>query len=186
MKTFVHGIVMIAVGIFVILAVYTVMISMNMKKQLYNAMSTAVDAAVEQAMDGCGYSLSDVEEFKYEFLQDLCLQSDKDGELKVDFNHVDYDEGLMAVTVTKEFKYPIRTKGHVKISKIVIFEEEMKDDELYTVSFVDADDKTIKAYKGYKGSALKVPMGEYIDAEGREVGAEIIVTKDEKYIKVGD
>ena len=186
MRTFMHGIVMIAIGIFVVLSIYTVMVSINMKKQLTNAMSTAVDAAVEQAMEGCGYTLSDIEEFKYEFMQDLCIQSGGDGEMKVEFNHVDYDEGLMAVTVTKEFKYPVKTTGHITYSKLVIFEEEVVDDNLYTVTFMSEDGELVRAYKVYSGNDVVTPEGEWIDVDtGEEISGQIKVFYDLEYIKKG-
>lgn len=179
MKTFIHGMVMIAIGIFIVLSIYTIFISANMKKQLTNAMSTAVDSAVWQATLGKAYTINDSEEFKYEFLQDLCMQTEGEGDIRVDFNHVDYDEGLLGVTVTKEFQYPIGTTGRVKCSKIVILEEEIMDEKLYTLNFYDSADKLYRAYKGYLNQVIVIPPGNWKNtSNNRSVSGEITITGD--------
>ncbi|MDD6194845.1 MAG: hypothetical protein PUB19_08100 [Lachnospiraceae bacterium] len=157
MKQMVYGIVTATMVVITMGIVMAVVGKMNRKSDLDNALSVAVEDAVESTMNQKTYTCQNYMEFIADFTQNLLLQISNDSDIEVSIAKVDYEKGLMSVKVTETFTHPNGNEGKNECETTVVFEQVSTDAELVTISYQLDADTTYKEYQITKGDDVIVP-----------------------------
>lgn len=117
----------VIIGMAVTILIVTLSIlSIESKSERADELNRAVSAAVKQTVE---YSqkegknvISSKEEMVAEFVHLLFASLNNKGDIEIEVMSADYEEGLLDVEVTENFKYPNGKNGSVSVRKTAIYE----------------------------------------------------------------
>lgn len=157
MKQVVYGIVTALMVVLTLGIVMTVVGRMDRQSDMDNALSVAVEDAVESAMNQKTYTIFDNREFIADFTQGLLVQLSNDSDVEIYVARVDCDKGIMSIRVVENFTHPNGKRGKNQCSTTVVFEHVPTKAELVEITFMLDKEKVYKRYGLVKGNRIIVP-----------------------------
>ena len=101
-------------------------ISINTKSTRMDELDMAVSAAVQQTVKYSKLSgerrMNSNDDMMASFVKNLALNLNSDSNITVQFHGVDYENGLLSVTVTESFNYITGKEGKIKVRKTAIYD----------------------------------------------------------------
>lgn len=202
MKNVIYAIVM---GVSVLLIIIAVMVlngRIERENDMENALSVAVDQAIESLIDTNSYDITDNELFVADFNEALLSQlndggdraKDKNLKITVAVTGVDAEKGLLSVHVIEEFTHLNGNIGIVSCDATVVLEAQ-EEKELHTITYY-VNGSIYKAYQCTEGESFKRVTTDPTSPDGKrfaywkddETGFRAIfpntVTKDKSYTAV--
>lgn len=164
MKQIVYG---IAIGMIILLgisAVVTISSKQTRQSDMDNALSIAVENAVETTMNEKTYSINNDEEFVADFTQGLLTQISNDSSIEVKVAKVDCEKGIMAIKVIEHFTHPNGKEGKNECQTTVVFEHVPTKTEYVTITFMQDNETLYKEYQIKKSDPIIVPKNPIVGA----------------------
>lgn len=117
----------IIIGIIIIIFMTTIsVISINTKLTRKDELDIAVSVAVQQTVKYSKPSgeerISSNEDMMASFVKNLALNLSSDSNVTVQFHGVDYENGILSVTVTESFDYITGKEERIKVRKTAIYD----------------------------------------------------------------
>lgn len=157
MKQLIYGIIITFISIFTIVIILTINGKSNRSNEINNALSIAVENAVETTMNQNPYTINNNKEFLADFTQNLLSQISNDSDIEIKVAKIDYKKGIMSVRVTETFTHPNGNEGKNECETTVIFEHVPTNDELITITYQIEPNIIYKEYQIVKGDDIIVP-----------------------------
>ena len=157
MKKIVIGICSLALILILVMAAYTVYGRSVRKTELDNALSSAMQKAM-QMLDAEEYAPRSNEEFAALFLEAFAMNIESSSDVTVHILDADFEKGLLSVEAVLTYRHPVGTTGRVSARKTIIREEyaEGGGEESFVIQYI-ADGELYKKYVLKKGTPLIVP-----------------------------
>lgn len=117
----------IIIGMIIIIFMSAIsIISINTKSTRKDELDIAVSAAVQQTVKYSKPSeekrMNSNDDMMASFVKNLALNLNSDSNITVQFHGVDYENGLLSVTVTESFNYITGKEEKIKVSKTAIYD----------------------------------------------------------------
>lgn len=117
----------IIIGMIIIIFMSAIsIISINTKSTRKDELDIAVSAAVQQTVKYSKPSeekrMNSNDNMMASFVKNLALNLNSDSNITVQFHGVDYENGLLSVTVTESFNYITGKEEKIKVSKTAIYD----------------------------------------------------------------
>lgn len=152
--------VIIAFGMVVIL-ILTVFVSLTIysnnsrQNEVEEALTVAVEQALENLMVDQQYTIADTKEFIADFVQRLVVGLDSESEITVNILAVDTEKGLLDVEVVETYRQVNGTTGTASYRKTVILDAiSNPPEEVFTVVFMVEETYASGNFKEYKKFTL--------------------------------
>lgn len=184
MKNIITTVVLTVLGIGMLAIILTIAGRYTRRVETEEALKLAVEQSLANAMDTRSYTIDSNEELIADFQQNLLYQLENDGDVQVEIEGVDYEKGLLSVTVTEEFAQFLAGRGRVTYATTLVMEK-VGVDSYVTITYLDENSQVIKRSHLPAGERLLTPEGTWEKVQTEESG-EVVRDRNGKAIPERD
>lgn len=142
MKNAVYGVGLSIVTFILLLIITTVSGRMMRETEIRETLASAVDNAVENAIESNVYTISSRSQFVSDVMENLAYQYHSTSEkVKIEVNKADHNKGILFIKATAYYKNPIGNTGSVSYPKKYIYAtQDTREDHLYKITYKIPDE----------------------------------------------
>lgn len=157
MKNIAYAFGLSVIVLLLLLIITTISGRMMRETEIRETLASAVDNAVENAMETNTYEINDRKQFISDVMENLAIQYHSKSEtVKISINGADKTKGMLGLTATAYYKNPIGNTGSVEYSKQCIYSAKTVD-ENYAINYMLDDETRYRTYSARAKDTYPVP-----------------------------
>ena len=156
MKQLTFGFVLFVIGILSLVIVGTINGRTTRASESKEALTAAVEDAVENALDNNTYTINSNKEFVADVLENLMVKYGNNADLEIKINKADHKTGILSLTVVEHYKNPNGHEGSYECTKTIVMEKTPVADYI-TINYLNSDGSIFQSYKIKNGEKIPVP-----------------------------
>lgn len=179
MKNIVYGAGLSILTAILLLLITTVSGRMMRETEIRETLASAVDNAVENAMETNTYAINDRKQFVSDVMENLVLQyHSKSESVKVAVNSADCEKGQLFITATASYKNPVGKLCDVSYSKRSVYAtKDTREDKEYAIRYMLDEDVVYREYMARNKDDYPIPKDpamegkvfvHWVDRDGNE------------------
>lgn len=157
MKNMAYAFGLSVIVLLLFLIITTISGRMMREAEIRETLASAVDNAVENAMETNTYEINDRKQFIADVMENLAIQYHSRSEtVKISINGADRTKGMLGLTATAYYKNPVGNTGSVEYSKNCIYSAKTAD-ENFAINYMLDDETRYRTYSARAKDEYPVP-----------------------------
>lgn len=120
MKQAILGFMFLVVALLTVCTMFSIHSKDARTDEIEKNLTKTAEQALEQTLNNKVYKIEDAKELVADFVQNLILGVNSDSDISIKVIDIDYDNGLINIEITENFKYVNGNKGSVTIKKALV------------------------------------------------------------------